>query len=163
RATQQQEEEPGERDREQQPAHTGNVARAGLHQRLTVDRVPKTLGWMHRAVAACVTLLLVGGLARAQDGGVTPAAPVATPAAAAPPAKVATKKRRKPKRPPPAPPPAAELYALNTRETFMLRPDPKGRFTKAVLRGWNHFLRCHHTGRTHAMSTRLAQLIYQVA
>jgi len=114
---------------------------------------------MHRAVAACVTLLLVGGLARAQDGGVT-AGPVAAPAAA-PPAKVATKKRRKPKRPPP--PPAAELYALNTRETFLLRPDAKGRFTKAILRGWNHFLRCHHTGRTHSMSTRLAQLIYQVA
>jgi uncharacterized protein YcbK (DUF882 family) len=52
--------------------------------------------------------------------------------------------------------------AINTHETFTLRPDAHGRFTRAALHGWNHFLRCHHTGRVHSMSTRLAQLIYEV-
>jgi uncharacterized protein YcbK (DUF882 family) len=67
------------------------------------------------------------------------------------------------KRPPKPPPlPAAELVAVNTHETFWLRPDARGRIGKAQLRGWNRFLRCHHTGRVHTMSTRLAQLIYQV-
>lgn len=68
----------------------------------------------------------------------------------------------RPRRPKPPPPPAAQLYAVNTHESFTLRPDPHGRFGKAQLRGWNRFLRCHHTGRVHFMSTRLAQLIYQV-
>jgi uncharacterized protein YcbK (DUF882 family) len=89
----------------------------------------------------------------------------ASPTGAARPAtttvpKVATKKRRK--GPPPPPPPAAELFAVNTHESFKLRPDAKGRITKAALRGWNRFLRCHHTGRVHQMSSRLAQLIYDV-
>ncbi|SRR5258706_2388773 len=60
-------------------------------------------------------------------------------------------------------PPAAELSALNTRETFALRPDPNGHFGKKELRGWSRFLRCHHTGRVHLMSSRLAQLMYEVA
>lgn len=101
-----------------------------------------------------------------------PAAPVeATPptappsGAAATPAPEPTAKKRPHKRHRVAkapPPPAAELYAVNTHETFHLHPDARGRFTKAVLRGWNRFLRCHHTGRVHQMSTRLAQLIYDV-
>jgi uncharacterized protein YcbK (DUF882 family) len=124
---------------------------------------------MPRALAALTLIALSGGLARAQtpalpvapppavDGGAPAAAPAA-PKPAAP--KVATRKKRR--TPPPPPPPAVELFAVNTHETFKLRPDAKGRFTKAVLRGWNRFLRCHHTGRVHAMSTRLAQLIYDV-
>src|SRR6185369_15071348 len=60
-------------------------------------------------------------------------------------------------------PPAAEMTALNTHENFALRPNAAGRFTKAELRGWNRFLRCHHTGRTHQMASRLASLIYQTA
>jgi uncharacterized protein YcbK (DUF882 family) len=130
---------------------------------------------MSRA-ATCMTLLLVCGTARAQ----APILPTPPPPAAPTPAtkattttqpsttapstttvpKVAAKRKRK--TPPPPPPPAAELFALNTHESFKLRPDAKGRVTKLSLRGWNHFLRCHHTGRVHAMSTRLAQLIYDV-
>ena len=117
-----------------------------------------------RCAATCLSLLLVGGIARAQAPALpTPAPPpdMASPAhETAPPPKVATKKKRR--RPPPPPPPAAELFAVNTHETFKIRPDAKGRITLKQLHGWNRFLRCHHTGRVHSMSTRLAQLIYEV-
>jgi uncharacterized protein YcbK (DUF882 family) len=73
---------------------------------------------------------------------------------------VATTASARPPKPPP--PPAAELVAVNTHETFLLRPDGKGRIGVKQLRGWNRFLRCHHTGRVHVMSARLAQLIYEV-
>ncbi len=121
---------------------------------------------MSRA-AAFMTLVLLGGLARAQAPALpTPPPSGATPAATPEPApkaapKVARRRRHKSK-PKPPPPPAAEMFALNTRETYKLHPDARGRITRAVLRGWNRFLRCHHTGRVHAMSTRLAQLIYEV-
>jgi uncharacterized protein YcbK (DUF882 family) len=62
-----------------------------------------------------------------------------------------------------APAPAVELSALNTHETFELRPDAHGHFGKRELRGWNRFLRCHHTGRVHAMAAHLADLIYEAA
>jgi uncharacterized protein YcbK (DUF882 family) len=58
-------------------------------------------------------------------------------------------------------PPPVVLLALNTKETFTLRPDEQGGFSKRALRGWNRFLRCHHTGRSHTMSTRLAKLLYE--
>lgn len=112
---------------------------------------------MPRAITV-LTLLLGAAVARAQDGG-APAAPP-PPGSEAPAPRVAVKKKRR--KPPPPPPPAAELYALNTHESFKLRPDAKGRFGRAQLRGWNRFLRCHHTGRTHVMATRLAELIYEV-
>jgi uncharacterized protein YcbK (DUF882 family) len=100
-----------------------------------------------------------------------PTAPAAAPPAAAPaakktaPAKKAKPSRRrrrrhKAARTPPAP--AAELYAVNPHETYHLRPDKHGRFSRAALRGWNRFLRCHHTGRVHRISARLAKLIYEV-
>jgi len=124
---------------------------------------------MCRALAACMTLMLLGSVARAQ----APALPTPPPSGAATPpsgaaaspsrAKPAPKKIAKRRRKPPAPPPpAAELFALNTHESFKLRPDAKGRVTQKQLHGWNRFLRCHHTGRVHQMSTRLAQLIYEV-
>jgi uncharacterized protein YcbK (DUF882 family) len=129
-----------------------------------------------RRAAALLTLALVGGAARAQAPILpTPAPPPTGGAATAPPPsstspsttppsttkipKVAAKKKR---RSPPPPPPAADLFALNTHESFKLRPDAKGRLTQKQLHGWNRFLRCHHTGRVHSMSTRLAQLIYDV-
>lgn len=132
---------------------------------------------MVRALAACMTLVFAGGAARAQAPALpTPPPPAsgaaATPsgAAAAPsgsaakPAakatKLATKKRRR--KPPVPPPPAVEMFALNTHESFKLQPDAKGRITPKQLHGWNRFLRCHHTGRVHQMSSRLAQLIYEV-
>jgi uncharacterized protein YcbK (DUF882 family) len=126
-----------------------------------------------RCGPACLTLLFLGGVARAQAPVLpTPApAPAASPSgassspAATPPPttkipKVATKRKRR--GPPPPPPPSADLFALNTHESFKLRPDAKGRVTQKQLHGWNRFLRCHHTGRVHSMSTRLAQLIYDV-
>ena len=60
-------------------------------------------------------------------------------------------------------PPPVEMVALNTHESFILQPDSAGHFGKQPLHGWNHFLRCHHTGRTHAMAIRLAPLIYETA
>jgi uncharacterized protein YcbK (DUF882 family) len=139
---------------------------------------------MCRVLALGLTLVLLSGLARAQAPALPtpppkPSGATTAPPATAPPAttttvqpattrpatvtvpKVATTKRRR-KTPPLPPPPAAELFALNTHESFKLRADNKGRLTKVALRGWNRFLRCHHTGRVHAMSTRLAQLIYDV-
>src|SRR5437762_9178090 len=53
--------------------------------------------------------------------------------------------------------------ALNTHEVFRLRPGPSGRFGPQQLHGWNRFLRCHHTGRVHAMAYRLAELLYTTA
>jgi uncharacterized protein YcbK (DUF882 family) len=61
------------------------------------------------------------------------------------------------------PRPAAELVALNTRESFTLRPDAHGRFQPRDLHRFNRFLRCHHTGRVHAIAPRLAQLLYETA
>jgi len=126
-----------------------------------------------RCATACLTLVFVGGVARAETPALPPPPPPATTpstTSTAPTAekattttipKVATKKKRR-KTPPPPPPPAADLFALNTHESFKLRPDAKGRVTQKQLHGWNRFLRCHHTGRVHSMSTRLAQLIYDV-
>jgi len=121
-----------------------------------------------RCAALSLTLLMLGGIARAQAPTLPTAPPppdMATPAAGAmqkpAPAKVATKKKKR-RTPPPPPPPAAELFALNTHESFKIQPDAKGRVTQKQLHGWNRFLRCHHTGRVHSMSTRLAQLIYDV-
>jgi uncharacterized protein YcbK (DUF882 family) len=64
------------------------------------------------------------------------------------------------KKPQEPPAPAAVLFSLNARETYKLKPNKKGRFD---LKGWARFLRCHHTGRRHAMSPRLANLLYDVA
>jgi uncharacterized protein YcbK (DUF882 family) len=123
-----------------------------------------------RRASAFLTLAMLSGIARAQAPALPTPAPPPDMATAPPPsgaaqkpapAKVATKKKKR-RTPPPPPPPAAEMFALNTRETFKIQPDAKGRITQKTLHGWNRFLRCHHTGRVHSMSTRLAQLIYDV-
>lgn len=59
--------------------------------------------------------------------------------------------------------PQIKLFAANTREFFSLRPASNGSFGAKQLRGWNRFLRCHYTGKVHAMAHRLANLIYAVA
>lgn len=59
--------------------------------------------------------------------------------------------------------PAAMLVAINTHETFALRPDGKGRFDGKTLKAFANFLRCHHTGRKHAIAPRLLQLLYATA
>ncbi len=60
-----------------------------------------------------------------------------------------------------SPLPTVEMFALNTHEAFHLRPDANGHFSSAFMRQLSHFLRCHHTGHVHAMSPRLAELIYR--
>src|SRR5438309_10204866 len=121
-----------------------------------------------RCVWAGLAICLLGSIARAQaPAPPKPAPPALAPAsgtalapasgttaapasgAATTPRPVAAKVKKKKRVPPPPPPPAAELFALNTHESFLLRPDRKGRFTRALLKGWNRFLRCHHTGRVH--------------
>jgi uncharacterized protein YcbK (DUF882 family) len=59
--------------------------------------------------------------------------------------------------------PAVEMQHLTTHESFVLRPDENGRLGGKRLRGLKHFLRCHHTGREHAMAPRLAELLYATA
>lgn len=59
--------------------------------------------------------------------------------------------------------PAVEMHHLSTGEHFTLRPDPGGSLGKKQLKGLRHFLRCHHTGREHAMNSHLAELLYKTA
>ena len=59
--------------------------------------------------------------------------------------------------------PAIEMQHLTTHESFVLRPDDGGRLGGKRLRGLRHFLRCHHTGKEHAMAPRLAELLYATA
>lgn len=59
--------------------------------------------------------------------------------------------------------PPVVLYQLNTHERFRLRPDARGRLDAQRLHGLRHFLRCHHTGREHAIAPRLARLLYATA
>ena len=56
-----------------------------------------------------------------------------------------------------------ELYAVNGKETLMLRlRDEKGRALRGVQKRFDHFLRCHHTNVQHPMNPRLVRLLYQV-
>ena len=58
---------------------------------------------------------------------------------------------------------AAELVSINSHETLELRPSSSGDFGKQTMRGLARFLRCHHTQKVHAMSERLARLLYTTA
>jgi uncharacterized protein YcbK (DUF882 family) len=64
---------------------------------------------------------------------------------------------------PPATPSKVQLFALNTRETLRLGLDRKGHFDGVFMKSFRRFLRCHHTGRTHPMSERLARLLYETS
>ncbi|HEY4187975.1 MAG TPA: DUF882 domain-containing protein [Polyangia bacterium] len=56
-----------------------------------------------------------------------------------------------------------ELFAVNGKETLMLRlRDDKGRPLRGVQKRFDHFLRCHHTNVQHPMNPRLVRLMYQV-
>lgn len=59
--------------------------------------------------------------------------------------------------------PAVMLAHLSTGERFLLRPDRGGHLGARQLRGLVRFLRCHHTGRIHAIAPRLPALLYTVA
>lgn len=84
----------------------------------------------------------------------TPGAPSKASSATA---KAAVKKGKK------APTPAAELVALNSHERFELKPGPGGTFGRQTMKALARFLRCHHTQKIHAMSERLARLLYTTA
>ena len=62
------------------------------------------------------------------------------------------------------PVPAIELEHLTTHASYQLRPDsPQGGFSAAKLRALSQLLRCHHTGKRHAISERLIQILYATA
>jgi uncharacterized protein YcbK (DUF882 family) len=55
-----------------------------------------------------------------------------------------------------------ELYHVNRRETLRLRlQDENGRPVSGLSKRINNFLRCHHTGKRHAINPRLIRLIYE--
>ena len=70
---------------------------------------------------------------------------------------VATSKKK------PAPLPAIELEHLTTHHHLSLQPAPGGGFSKRKMQEVSSFLRCHHTGRRHAMNERLVSILYQVS
>ncbi|HJZ87914.1 MAG TPA: DUF882 domain-containing protein [Polyangia bacterium] len=85
------------------------------------------------------------------------------PAAAQPPAAPKPVKRpARPRRARPKPPPLI-LYHVNRRETLALLPDARGFFPSGTQRKFNHFMRCHHTGRQHSMAIRLLRLIEDIS
>ncbi len=58
--------------------------------------------------------------------------------------------------------PTVELYHVNRHETYRLRlADDKGRPISGLNRRMIDFLRCHHTGKRHAINPRLIRLIYE--
>lgn len=59
--------------------------------------------------------------------------------------------------------PAILFTHLSTHESLRLRPEKNGRFGTRQLRSLRHLLRCHHTGRKHAISGRLVSLLYATA
>ena len=62
---------------------------------------------------------------------------------------------------PPPPQPAIELEHLTTHATYRLRADSAhGGFSAAKLRALSQLLRCHHTGKRHAINERLIQILY---
>ena len=82
----------------------------------------------------------------------------AAPAKPAKPKEVAKVKRRRVPKPPPL-----VLFHVNRQETLSLQPDARLRFTSSAQHDFNKFMRCHHTGRRHVMSTRLLALLEQVS
>ena len=64
----------------------------------------------------------------------------------------------------PAPLPAIPVEHLTTHATYALRPDlPGGRFSPRQMKRLSALLRCHHTGKQHAMSARLIEIVYATA
>lgn len=64
----------------------------------------------------------------------------------------------------PAPLPAISVEHLTTHATYALRPDlPGGRFSPRQMKRLSALLRCHHTGKQHAMSARLIEIVYATA
>jgi uncharacterized protein YcbK (DUF882 family) len=55
------------------------------------------------------------------------------------------------------------LTHVATHESFDLVPDRSGQVPRKEMRALRHFLRCHHSGREHAIDPRLARLLYATA
>lgn len=61
-------------------------------------------------------------------------------------------------------PPVIALEHLTTHAAFSLRPDlPSGGFSAQQMKSLSTLLRCHHTGQRHAISRRLAEILYSTA
>ena len=52
---------------------------------------------------------------------------------------------------------------LSTRQVYVMQPDGDGHFGKSAMRALRDELRCHHTGKTHSISSRLVELVYRAA
>jgi uncharacterized protein YcbK (DUF882 family) len=65
----------------------------------------------------------------------------------------------------PAPtPPVLQLVHLTTHATYSLRPDRRaGGISAQSVRAVTQLLRCHHTGKRHAISRRLIEVLYSTA
>ena len=62
------------------------------------------------------------------------------------------------------PAPAVELSHLTTHATYTLRPDrPHGEFSPRLMKSMAALLKCHHTGKRHAISNRLIEVLYATA
>lgn len=62
------------------------------------------------------------------------------------------------------PQPPVEMSHLTTHATYTLRPDgPSGVFSGRVMQSIASILKCHHTGKRHAISRRLVQVLYATA
>lgn len=98
-------------------------------------------------------LLLSIVLFATTPGGMQPVKPrVLTPQRHAP--KPRTKARK-------AEYPPVEMFAVNLRERFLLRPyDALGKARKSVDKELARFMRCWHTGKQHKVNPRLAQVVY---
>ena len=60
--------------------------------------------------------------------------------------------------------PAIELEHLTTHATYKLRADSaRGGFSRPKMRALGELLRCHHTGKRHAISERLIEILYATA
>lgn len=60
--------------------------------------------------------------------------------------------------------PAIGVYHVGHKREIQFKPyDAKGRFQRKEMRKLEDLLRCHHTGRRHAISSRLAELLYKTA
>lgn len=60
--------------------------------------------------------------------------------------------------------PAVAVYHVGFQRELLFKPyDTKGRFQPRQARRLEELLRCHHTGRRHALNSRLVGLLYKIA
>lgn len=122
------------------------------HWHLRVALLACTLGVLGQGVSA-----QAGALARARLPAPQPAMKRAA-AQARPSSATDNKKGAKGGR---ARMPQIPLEHVTTHAALHLRPDlPHGGFSAQQMKSLSTLLRCHHTGQRHAMSRRLAEILY---